>query len=82
MTTSMIPARWLIGAALLASATTIGCSSAPPETVVGGDAAAPLAVRVVAVADASVTDASDAGAVAYRSDSPGQLKRCWIMAKD
>ena len=63
MTTSMIPARWLIGAALLASATTIGCSSAPPETVVGGDAAAPLAVRVVAVADASVTDASDAGGV-------------------
>lgn len=63
MTTSMIPTRWLIGAALLTSAMAIGCSSAPPAMVAGGDAAAPLAVRVVAVADASVTDASDAGGV-------------------
>ena len=64
MTTLMTPTRSLFAAVLLAGAAATSCTSTPSEkAAAGGDAATPLAVRVAAVVDASVTDASDAGGV-------------------
>lgn len=60
MTDTMTRPRRLTVAALLAVVTTAACSSAPDQAT-PGDAAPPLAVTVVAVAEGAVTDTADAG---------------------